>query len=197
MYYQPEDKSYRVVYKRQVDFIHPRDRHYPMAEAYTEGGAVIGKTDDELQGYVWKAYIKGDKVLLHREDSPTDTLLTLVTQKGVTQIDITFDQTMRPFLTYVAGGKAYYLHFNANSSKYEKVALPNDVTSPRCEIDYRDKEDISKSDIILGYTNQGKLCYRIQRERFSKEHVIMTDPKKTLLWRVGRLKDGSFGYQWR
>ncbi len=57
--------------------------------------------------------------------------------------------------------------------------------------------NIPNSDIILGYTRAGNLCYRIQRERFGKEYIIATDPKKTMLWRIGRLVDDRFGYQWR
>lgn len=200
MYYHPDKKSYdkvKVTNHGGANFLAPKSYHHGMLEAYSDGGPVIANVDAGLTGYVWHAYVEGDKVYLNREDTPTAEPQVLLTRAGITQIDLTFDQTMRPFLAFVASGKPYYLSFSGDTSTYTTVKLPDTVVSPRCEIDYRDILDIPRSDIILGYTNAGNLCYRLQRERFLKEHKIAKDPKKTLLWRIGRLTDGRFGYLWR
>lgn len=200
MYYHPDNRDYtqiKVGNLGGVDFLPPRAYHYGMLEAYSDGGPTISKVEDGLTGYVWHTYLDRDKVYIQREDLPESQPMLLITHKGITQIDVTFDQTMRPFLVFVADGGANYLHFNAITNAYDVVKLPDTVISPRCELDYRKVQDIPRSDIILGYTNAGKLCYRLQRERFLKEHKIAEDPKKTLLWRIGRLTDGRFGYLWR
>lgn len=194
MYYQPKGKPHtptRALYR----FKDPKCRHHAMTVSYAEGGAVLSNASIGLTGYVWKAYLSGDKVLLNREGE--DAVHEVLTRDGITQLDLTFDQAMRPFITYVADELPYYYHFNAEDSTYSEVALDRSIKFPRCALDMPEAVNIPNSDIILGYTREGNLCYRIQRERFKVEHIIATDVKKTMLWRVGRLVDERFGYQWR
>lgn len=195
MYYHPTGHSH-IITKGLYRFTDPKRRHHKMTVAYTQGGSTLANASFGLTGYVWKAYIDGsNNVIVKREDQ--DELHIITSKSGITQLDFTFDQNMRPFLTYVADSFPYYLHFNADTSTYGEVALDTYIKFPRCELDMREDYNISDSDIILGYTYAGNLCYRLQRERFSEEHIIATDPKKTMLWRVGVLEDGRFGYQWR
>lgn len=193
MYFLPEKYIHKV--SKTYRFKPPRDRHHEMTVAYCDGGPVLNDATQGLTGYVWQAYLEGDKIMVKREDHDTPHHIT--TKAMVTQLDITVDQNMRAFLTYVAAGRAYYYHFNAEDSSYSEVVLPETVKFPRCELDVRELEKIPESDIILGYIREGNLCYRLQRERFLKEHIILTDEKKTMLWRVGNTTDGRFGYHWR
>lgn len=176
-----------------AEFLPPRNRHYPMDVAYCEAGPTMTRAEDGMLGYVWKAYLDGNKVCVKRED--LDEVHVITTQDNITQLDITFDQTMRPFLCYVKNDLPYYYHFNAEDSSYSEVALDPTVTYPRCALDKPDS--IPSSDIYIGYHHNGNLCYRIQRERFTKEYVLATLPHKSMVWRIGRTIDGRFGYQWR
>lgn len=195
MYYQPANLPH-VPTKGLYRFIDPLRRHHKMTVAYTIGGPVLSDASAGLLGYVWKAFVdKDDRVIVKREDQDTTHVIT--TRAGITQLDFTIDQNMRPFLTYVVEGLPYYYHFDADDSTYSEVALDESIKFPRCELDMRENHNIPHSDIILGYTREGNLCYRIQRERFKKEHIIAVDQKKTMLWRIGRLVDNRFGYQWR
>lgn len=186
-YHHKRSKSHR--------FRPPRDRHHPMTVAYCDGGPVLNDATQGLTGYVWHAYVDNDQIIIKRDDQDTTHVVT--TKALVTQLDFTFDQNMRPFVTYVSAGKPFYYHFNAEDSSYSEVALPPTVTFPRCELDERETEYIPNSDIILGYMREGNLCYRVQRERFLKEHIIATDPNKKMLWHIGRTTDGRFAYYWR
>lgn len=177
-------------------FRDPYCRFYKMTVAYTVGGAELFSTTAGLLGYVWKAYVDDkDRIVVQREGEHDFHVVT--TKANVTQLDITFDQNMRPFLTYVANGLPYYYHFNSDLSTYSEVALDPHIKFPRCELDMREAGSIPRSDIVLAYTRGGKLCYRIQRERFRQEHVIATDKKKTMVWRIGSLTNGRFGFLWR
>ena len=191
MYYQPTGRPH--VMTKLAEFLPPRNRHYPMDIAYCEAGPTMTKAEDGMLGYVWKAFLDGDKVCVKRED--LDEIHVITTKENITQLDITFDQTMRPFLCYVKDGLPYYYHFNKDDSSYSEVALDPTVTFPRCALDR--PYDIPNSDIYIGYNRNGNLCYRIQRERFTKEYVLATIPHKSMVWRIGRTKDGRFGYQWR
>ena len=195
MYYHPTGRPYTPT-KDLYRFEEPKRRHYKMTVAYTQGGPEFANAALGLMGYVWKAYVdEQDQIIVKRED--LDELHVITTKQNITQLDLTIDQNMLPFLTYVANGLPYYYHFNASNSTYSEVALDPSIKFPRCELDMREEHNIPSSDIILAYTRDGNLCYRVQRERFSKEYIIATDPNKTMLWRIGRLVDERFGYQWR
>ena len=195
MYYQPTGRPH-IPTKDLYRFQDPKRRHHKMTVAYTQGGPVLADAYLGLVGYVWQAYVdEQNQIIVKRED--LDELHVITTKQNITQLDLTIDQNMRPFLTYVADGLPYYFHFNAEDSTYSEVALDPSIKFPRCELDMRENHNIPNSDIILGYTREGNLCYRIQRERYGKEYIIATDQKKTMLWRIGRLVDDRFGYQWR
>ena len=194
MYYHPSNTPYKQ--DRRVNrFKYPKNLHHSMLVAYAEGGEKLNSAELGLVGYTWKAEVFGSDIHIKRVDLPA--VLVIKARAGISQVDFTFDQNMRPFVCYVAEGLPYYYHFASGTSTYAEVALPAEVKFPRCEIDFRTVPEIPKSDIILGYTREGNLCYRIQRERFLMEHIIATDPKKTMLWRVGRTISTEFGYQWR
>lgn len=194
MYYQPNGSPH-IKTKKLFRFKEPKNRLHGMLEAFTEGGPAFADASKGLSGYIWHAFVRNDDVIFKREDLDEEHLI--FSKPGIEQIDVTIDQNMRPFIPYVVNGLAYYWHFNAENSTYSEVQLPTDIKYPRCELDKRAVEDIPSSDIILGYTREGNLCYRIQRERYLKEYIIATDPKKSMLWRCGKLQDDRFGYQWR
>jgi len=195
MYYQPQGREHTPT-KALNRFLLPYNRHHKMTVAYTRGGPIFANVTHGIDGYIWKAYVdEANQVVVKRDD--LDHVHEITTKAGITQLDFTFDQNMRPFLVYVADGLPYYFHFNKEDSSYSEVALDPAIKFPRCELDMRELHEIPNSDIILGYVRDGNLCYRIQRERFTKETIIATNPKKSMLWRVGLLDDGRFGYQWR
>lgn len=191
MYYQPPNQPH--VMTKLAQFKAPRNRYYPMTVAYCEAGPTITRAEDGMTGYVWYAYLDGNKLCVKRED--LDEVHVITEQANITQLDITFDQNMRPFLCYVKNNLPYYYHFNKEDSSYSEVALDPTVTFPRCALDM--PYDIPNSDIYIGYNRDGNLCYRIQRERFTKEYILATISHKSMVWRIGRTKDGRFGYQWR
>lgn len=194
MYYQPDGYPH-IKTKELYLFKEPKNRLHSMLEAWTDGGPVLNNAAEGLTGYNWQAFIRDDNVIVKREDQTDEHII--FNKPGIQQLDFTVDQNMRPFSTYVIQDKAYYWHFNSEDSTYSEVALPLDIKYPRCELDKRDLADIPSSDIILGYTRAGNLCYRIQRERYRIERIIATDPKKSMLWKIGKLQDDRFGYQWR
>lgn len=194
MFYQPDGKPFVV--SKIHRFTAPKNRHHNMQVAFSDGGKTYGSVADGVTGYVWKAWIDGDAVKLRREDLG-DTR-TEFTASGLTQLDLCFDQNMRPFFAYVLGGVAHYRYYDFDTNTYNAVSLVDPaIRFPRCALDDPDPANAPQSDIILGYTRNGNLCYRIQRERFQKEYIVATDAKKTMLWRVGRTTDLRFGFQWR
>lgn len=181
-------------------FQEPKGRRGSMLEAYSEGGPVLNNSSLGLSGFIWCSDIEiiegKSTVVVYRDDIP-DVRTPIFKREGLEQLDFTFDQNMRPFFAYMVAGRSYYWHFNAEDSTYSEVPLPVEIKYPRCSLDILDTINIPSSDIILGYARGPNLCFRIQRERYSKERIIATKSNKSMLWRCGLLKDGRFGYQWR
>lgn len=180
---------------RNPVFIPPKDRYYPMTIAYSIGGVELFGTRGGITGYVWVAEVIGGKVLVRREDLSLG--FEISARDGITQLDLAMDQNMHPVLTYVAYGKSYIYHFDGQTNSFAELPLSDTVTTPRVALDKIFISDIPQSDVVLGYTNNGKLCYRLQRERYLVEHEIATDSKKTMLWRMGRTIDNRLGFEWR
>lgn len=175
-------------------FLAPRDRHYPMTVAWSKGSQAINDVSTDLNTHDWTGYIKDGAVYVRRADLEEEHKL-FDWDKEITQLDFCFDQNMRPTVVFVSEMKSYMYAFAMND--FSVIELDATIKSPRIALDNYLLSDIPQSDIILGYTYDGKLCYRVQRERYLKEYHVATDAKKSLLWRIGLMKDGRFGFQWR
>lgn len=179
--------------KGVASFVPPRNQYYPLDVGYSLGGVAINDTSQGLASHVWKSFLRGNDICVQREGlAEYEVVATL---EGVIQLDLAFDQTMRPFVCFSTSEKSGYIHFNPLNSVYEIIDLPSDVRYPCCSLDYTDNSSIS--DIYMAYTRGGVLYYRLQRERYLIEHSIASVPVKSLVWRIGATVDGRFAYQWR
>lgn len=194
MFYRLEDTGFKPV--KSATFHQPRGRFYGLRRAYSRGRASLGATGSDYT-YVWVGEIvRGVGVRLYREDDPSISYDISIAGE-ITQFDFCFDQTMRPFVCYMVGGKSYYYHFDFYTDSYNAIELPADVSSPRCAIDVERADYAPQSDVLLFYSRAGGLYYRVQSERYNKERLIAADPKKSLVWRVGLTVDNRLCVQWR
>lgn len=184
-----------------LDFIHtenasysePRCRHYPLTEAYTLGSKAIHDISTNLDTHVWKAWIKDGWIMLKRGDLSEE--IPIIHAGNVTELDIAFDQSARPVIVFVIDGVSYMYRYE--KVDYVTVALGKNIKHPRLILDDPIINNTPTSDIILGYTYDGLLCYSLQRDRYEKEYIIGKDKNKILLWRVGITTDGRIGFNWR
>ncbi len=191
MIYHPKDKLFYAT--KLVDLVSPKNRDYPMWEASSLGSKEINDVSTDLDTHVWLGYVKGEEFYIRREDLAEEHML--FTYSGIEQVDFTFDQTMRPVAVFVSQGLPYIYSFR--DTKFEITGLDTSINFPRLDLDSKKLTTLSDSDIILGYVNEGKLCYRMQRDRYTIEYVIANDPTKSMLWRIGQTVDGRFGFHWR
>lgn len=191
MIFHPKDTEF---YQTQLNsFEYPRNKYYPMTEAWSLGSAELQNAQIETNTHSWHGYIKNGWFALKREDLNEEH--QIIELDNVTQLDFTFDQAMRPVVVWVKNDKSFMYRYVDTS--YSTIELPSKYKTPRVELDNKLKENSSTSDVILVYTYEGKLCYARQRDKFLQEFVIGNDPTKSLVWRVGTTKDGRFGIQWR
>jgi len=177
------------------EFLEPRNRHYPMTEAWSLGTKAINDTSTDLNTHNWFGWVENGWFKIKREDLTEVHDIVELPKGKLTQLDFCFDQTMKPIAVFVIDSETYLYFYRDNTFAFEK--LDANIKCPRLVLDNYYLADVGVSDVILGYCYNGKLCYRIQRERYGTEYVIGTDPDKHLLWRIGHMQDGRIGFQWR
>lgn len=176
------------------EFMYPRSKSYPLTESWDNGGVALSNPSEDLTKYVWQAWTDGTSIMVKRDD--LDTSHVVLTDINITEVDLTFDQNMRPCIAYVANGISKLYWYDAEQASQVINEYP-DIRNPRVSLDDKRRFNVSNSDIIFAYQKGDTLCFRIQRERFTVERVLATDPKKRLLWRIGMGRKNRFLFYWR
>lgn len=162
----------------------PRNKTYPITESWELGGVGLFDTSQGLMSHVWRAWTDSKAIYIQRSDLPKDTAKTLLAAPNITELDFTFDQNMRPVLTYVSGGIAKLYWYDTVSQSQTITEFPN-VQNPRVSLDDKRAFNTANSDVIFAYINNDQLCCRYQRERYGTEHVLHQLPPKTQLVKIG------------
>lgn len=162
----------------------PRSKAYALTESWELGGVGLSDTSQGLASHIWRAWTDSEAIYIQRSDLPKDTAKTLLAAPNITELDLTFDQNMRPVLTYVSGGIAKLYWYDTVSQSQTITDFPN-VQNPRVSLDDKRAFNTANSDVIFAYINNDQLCYRYQRERYGIEHVLHQLPPKTQLVKIG------------
>ena len=80
----------------------PRNKAYPITESWELGGVGLSDTSQGLMSHTWRAWTDSKAIYIQRIDLPKDTAKTLLAAPKITELDLTFDQSMRPILTSVS-----------------------------------------------------------------------------------------------
>lgn len=174
-------------------FIYPRSKSYPLTESWDNGGVALNDPSQDLTKYVWQAWTDGTTITVKRDD--LDTYHVVLMDTNITEIDLTFDQNMRPCIAYVANGISKLYWYDTQQAKQVIDEYP-DIRNPRVSLDDKRRFNVANSDIIFAYQKGDTLCYRVQRERFTIEHVLATNTKKRILWRIGMGRKNRFLFYW-
>lgn len=157
-------------------FLPPRNKAMTATKSWALGGIGLSDTSEPMR-YYWYGYIQGNTIYLQRMDAEPISVLAFT--GSVTEMSFTFDQNMRPTIAYVEDGIAKLYWYDSSQSQ-NVITEYVDITNPRLSLDDKRKFNIGNSDIIFAYvTDHNRLCYRLQRERYSAEHVLLTDTTKS------------------
>lgn len=159
-----------------ASFLPPRNKSQTATKCWELGGIALSDTSEPMQ-YYWYGYVKGKGIYLQR--SGAEPVAVLAFAGDVTEMSFSFDQNMRPTIAYVENGVAKLYWYDSSVAKNVLTLYPN-ITNPRLSLDDKRKFNIGNSDIIFAYvSDHNRLCYRLQRERYSAEHVLLTDTTKS------------------
>ncbi|QEG09305.1 tail fiber protein [Stenotrophomonas phage Pokken] len=136
---------------------------------YERGGSQLFSASDNLQEVLWTAEYVDGKVIVYR---PGVDPITVITEAGITQIALGFDQLMRPHIAYMAeGGVCKFYWFDTQVNAMRTMIIP-DATTPRLCMDEKRDQFQNSSDLILSYKKGMDLCIRVQRQRYQNEILI-------------------------
>ena len=162
----------------------PRSRAYPLTESWESGGVGLSDTSQGLDSHTWRAWTDSKAIYIQRSDLPKDTAKTLLAAPNITELDLTFDQSMRPVLTYVSNDIAKLYWYDTVSQSQVITDFPN-VQNPRVSLDDKRSFNTANSDVIFAYITNEQLCCRYQRERYGVEHVLHQLPPNAKLCKIG------------
>ena len=163
------------------DFVLAKQRAVTKLLDYEDGGIAINDPSEGLLYQEWRGRLIGNDIVL---DAPEASPTTIYSASGISEISFTFDQNMRPAVTYVQDGAAKLRWFNTTIEDYEIITLEDSV-SPRVVLDDKRTLQSALNDIIWAYIRLGQLCYRQQRDRFLIEYVLHSGPMDGLLLKMG------------
>lgn len=134
------------------------------------GGVALSDPSQGLLVQMWKAEARGTDVYAIEADN-TEHLLFARTNP-ITEISLTFDQNMSPFVVFVENNQPWFWWYDPNVAAQVFTQMAVDVVSPRCTLDDKRHFASTYSDIILSYIRNRNLYYRLQRERYVTEHLL-------------------------
>lgn len=96
----------------------------------------------------------------------------LFSGEEITEVALSFDQNMNPFVAYMQGGSAKIYWWDPTLPGMTHTTLPAGCYDLRCTLDDKRQFNVGNSDIVLGYVRAGNLCVRYQRDRYENETVL-------------------------
>jgi len=178
-----------------TDFEFPRSVWKVATNDFESGADALADPSAGFFAKLWTARINdaGTQILLSAEGVPETVQIT---DTDITEVSLTFDQQMRPFIAYVAGGVAKYRWFDPLIPGFTTTSLAAGVTNPRCCLDDKRPLGLPNSDIILAYMRADSLCMRMQRDRYGIEYTLAPMPGFELV-QIGMNRGGRFQFQVR
>jgi hypothetical protein len=178
----------------QAAFLPPKDIRPPNYRiAYEIGGIALQDPSQGLLYQIWTAEIIGSDVVIYAEHVAQSLLFTAA---GVTEISLTFDQNMNPFVAFIQDGQPKFWWFDTVVSQQIFSNLPAGSLSPRAVLDDKRPLQNGTSDIILAYVRDGYLFFRMQRDRYGIEYLLKAGIGGTVallgmndVWRLQFLMD--------
>lgn len=149
----------------------PDDVGRPLrTEDYELGGIALNDPTQGLRVQNWRARLVGNEIRVAA--APYDTEQLLITDTGITELSLAFDQNMKPVLAYMAQNQAKLWWYDSLAGAQVTTILPAGVRSPYLAMD--DKRDFANgsNDVILAYIIGNRLCYRQQRDRYNTERTL-------------------------
>ena len=139
---------------------------------YERGGIAIRDSSQGLSVQNWQAWLDGDDVMAY---SPSNGEELLFTRPGVTELALSFDANMNPFVGFIQNGEAFIWWYDSLVAAQVFTSLGTGITNIRATLDDIREVNSANRDIIVAYNKNGNLYYRQQRDRYNTERLLMSE----------------------
>lgn len=162
-------------------FIWPEKQREKPLVGYHIGGVNISDPSAGLEVKLWTVSYNKDTNGVE-VSAPGSVTTTLFTAADVEELDIAFDQNMRPIVVYVQAGAAKFYWYDPTIENYTHTNLPAGSKNPRvCMDDTRYQFTSSLSTVIIAYMRAESLMVKYQTDRYTAEHMLQEDCGGTLV----------------
>ena len=180
------DENFKL--SEQTPFVPPRNRNSKFRESWELGGVAISDPSEDFK-YFWRGFLSGKYIALERQGQPLNKVIKF--SGDVTEISFSFDQNMKPVITFVEDGVSK-LYFYDTVLQKEVTVVYKGIRNPRVSLDDKRRFATSYSDVIFAYLKGDSLFYRLQRERYDTEHLVSVVSKSSTLAQIGMTEDRRF-----
>lgn len=152
-------------------------------ESWEMGGKGISDPSGGLTYQLWHGVLDTTTgtVLL---DAPNTPQFVLYSEAGITQMDFSFDQNMKPCLAFTQNGRAYFWWYRVATLSYELLDLGDGALYPLALMDDKREQSAGFNDVLLVYLRNGRMYWREQRDNYAIEYDSNVSGVRQLL-RVG------------
>ena len=175
----------------ESDILEPHDIEKEPLVDIVRGGKDLLDSSEGLNIKNWQIYKEEDKIYIKAEDG--EPVEIDVVPNTVSWLSMCFDQNMHYHIAYINEGITYWYWYDPVAEKYQSLELGSDIITPIARFDDARMEALSESDIILSYIRNGKLCCRVERQRYEIEHILQDNVSGNIV-RCGMNR--KFRFQW-
>lgn len=159
---------------------------------YELGGIALKDPSQGLMVQVWKCVVEDFFNLVIYNELNTKYLL-FKKPYAITNISFTFDQNMNPFAAFKQLNEWHCYWYNSVTAQQEFFQMEAGITNVKATLDDKRTPNFSNSDIILSYTKNNNLYYRLQRDRYEQEYLVANNCGD-YLYNIGMTKNNRL--QW-
>lgn len=147
---------------------------------FIDGPIAQQDTSMGLDYQQWEAYVKDSNVWLSAGNQEPSILLPNP-GNSITDISIAFSQNADLHYVWVDSGVARFRYYDTLAGSMQTMTLPEGTRTPRITLDDKRPAQYDRSDIILSYLDaEGRLYFRMQRDRYGVEYLLDEGPHKSL-----------------
>lgn len=137
---------------------------------YDLGGIAIGDTSKGLQYQLW-TFTASDKAV-YAQPANGSAVHVFDAVATVQDLSGTFDQNMNTFIAFKQAGQWSYRWYNTQTASMTISDLPVGVDSCKCCLDERRSTETANSDVLIFYTLNNNLYFRMQRDRYQVDYLL-------------------------
>lgn len=154
------------------------------------GGVGIQDTSEGRLFQFWNAEIVNDSqdIIIYAPNTPA---FVKYSGQEITEVSLSFDQLMRPTLSFVEQGVPKLLWFDSLAGQEVVDDYPTDYKNPRVSLDDPIGES-ADSDILFFYMRGQDIFYRQQRDRYTIEYTYAQNVGLRRLHKIGMTSGRRF-----